>query len=355
MPEEPAAHGPLSVLDRLTDGTGIIEHAWHSVPRYAGGYCTDDNGRALALVSEVGGDGAASFARRYLAFLVHAHLGDGRFRLRLGYDRRWTDDPPSEDADGRAIRGIATAAAIGPSPDVRATARALFEPAAGRDFAFWRAQASALVGTIILVETDPRDRGARDAAERWASTLPRQVHDDEWPWPEPRLGYENALLPHALLRAGATLDDPELARTGRRLLDWLVGVETSGSRFSFTPVGGRDGNGRQPAFDQQPIEAWAMAEAAAAALAVSGDPADAAVLDRAIAWFDGENDSDLAMIDPSTGGGFDGLERSGVNRNQGAESQLAALAVRHLADSHPTTRAEEGLRREEITLRAAAR
>lgn len=349
------APGPLSVLDRLTDSTGIIEHAWHSVPRYGDGYCTDDNGRALALVSEIGGAEAPALARRYLAFLVHAHVGDGRFRLRLGYDRHWTDDPPSEDADGRAIRGIATAAAIGPTADVRATARALFEPAARRDFTFWRAQASALVGTTILVETDPRDRDARDAAERWASTLPLPAAGDDWPWPEPRLGYENALLPHALLRAGTVLDRPGLMRAGRRLLDWLVRIETSAGRFSFTPVGGRDAEDRAPAFDQQPIEAWAMAEAAAAALAISGDPVDAATLGRAIAWFGGENDRGITMIDPSTGGGFDGLERSGVNRNQGAESQLAVLAVRHLAATCPTTEAGRGPRRDEVTLRAAAR
>ena len=95
MPEDRFENGTLSVLARLTDDTGIIEHAWHSVPRYSDGYCTDDNGRALALACQIGGRDAAAPARRYLAFLVYAHLGEGRFRLRLGYDRRWTDDPTS--------------------------------------------------------------------------------------------------------------------------------------------------------------------------------------------------------------------------------------------------------------------
>ena len=33
------------------------------------------------------------------------------------------------------------------------------------------------------------------------------------------------------------------------------------------------------------------------------------------------------MWDPETGGGFDGLLADGVNRNQGAESTLAAIST----------------------------
>jgi hypothetical protein len=33
------------------------------------------------------------------------------------------------------------------------------------------------------------------------------------------------------------------------------------------------------------------------------------------------------MWDPETGGGFDGLQEHGVNRNQGAESTLAVIST----------------------------
>jgi len=60
------------------------------VPRRANGWCTDDNGRALAVVCRADQTPATSrLAERYLAFLEHAHQGDGRFHLRLAYDRRW--------------------------------------------------------------------------------------------------------------------------------------------------------------------------------------------------------------------------------------------------------------------------
>lgn len=326
----------LHVLDRLTDDTGMIEHGWHSLARYESGYCTDDNGRALALVCAVGGAVAEAYARRYLAFLHFAHLGGGRFRLRLGFDRRWTDDPPSEDADGRALRGVGAAVANGPVPDIRRAAEVMFDEALGRAFEHWRAQAAALLGALDVLEAAP-DRGdVRDAARRWAAGLPGPRIDGLWTWPDDRLAYENALLPHALIRAGHVLEEPEWVTAGVELLDWLIATETREAVFSFTPVGGRGPGETRPRFDQQPIEAWAMAEAAAVAVWVTGESRFAEALDRAIAWFRGHNDGGRALLDPSTGGGYDGLEPSGVNQNQGAESQLAALGVQHLASAGRT-------------------
>ena len=44
-------------------------------------------------------------------------------------------------------------------------------------------------------------------------------------------------------------------------------------------------------------------------------------------WFLGDNDGGVVMWDPETGGGFDGLQRSGANHNQGTESTLAFLST----------------------------
>jgi len=327
------ASGPpsLSCLDRLTDDTGILEHAWHSIPRRDHGYCTDDNGRALALVCAVGGDGAESLARRYLGFLRHAHMGGGRFRLRLAYDRRWTDDARSHDADGRALLGIGTAAARGPNPDIRSAATAFADEALGWRSPHWRATASAALGAAALLDVDPDHDAARRLVLDAVQTLPRPRADASWPWPEDRLGYENAKLPHALVRVGTTLGDQAAIDDGTRLLRWLIATETQADHFSFTPVGGSEPGERRPAFDQQPIEAWAMAESALAAMRVAPNPTFEEAIRRAVDWFAGHNDIGVAMVDASTGGGHDGLEPTGVNRNQGAEALLAVLASRQVA------------------------
>ena len=70
-----------------------------------------------------------------------------------------------------------------------------------------------------------------------------------------------------------------------------------------------------------------MADACARAYEFTGDSSWADAVIRAARWFEGHNDSGTAVFDSHTGGGFDGLERLGVNRNQGAESTMAAAVT----------------------------
>ena len=80
-------------------------------------------------------------------------------------------------------------------------------------------------------------------------------------------------------------------------------------------------------FDQQPIEAAAMADACARAYAVTGDQAWHDGVIRSVDWFLGANDVGVAVGDLDRGAGFDGLERDGVNRNEGTESTLALITT----------------------------
>jgi hypothetical protein len=107
----------------------------------------------------------------------------------------------------------------------------------------------------------------------------------------------------------------------------LLDRETPDGHLSPTPVGGAGAGDAGPAFDQQPIEAAAMADACARAATVDGNGSWTAGLAAATAWFLGENDARLVMYDTGTGGGYDGLGPAGVNRNQGAESTLALLTT----------------------------
>jgi hypothetical protein len=159
------------------------------------------------------------------------------------------------------------------------------------------------------------------------ASLPRCTDDETWPWPEPRLAYGNALLPEALIAGGHSIGDDAAVDEGLRLLRWLVVAETLGDHFSFTSAAGRGPGDARPAFDQQPIEAGALADACARAFAVTHDDAWLEQLHSCARWFDGLNDVGVAMFDPETGGGFDGLESAGVNHNQGAESTIAFVST----------------------------
>ena len=332
----------LDHVVRLTDDVGIAEHALGSVPRRSHGYCTDDNGRALAAVTRDRHDPRSSaLAQTYLAFLVHAHVGEGIFHLRLSYDRTWTDDSPSDDASGRAIFGLGVAIARGPE-SLRWTARELFGSASSFRSPHPRATAHAAIGAAELLSAYPDDDAAlailRDAAE----SLPRPGSDPRWPWPENRLSYANALVPEALIATGAALGSDAVMSDGLRLLTWLVEEETREGRFSFSPTSGRGPGDTRPAFDQQPIEAASFVEACARAFDLTHDPSWLSPIERAVAWFLGDNDAGTPLIDPLTAGCADGLEPSGVNRNQGAESTLmSVIALQHaerlLGSGDPTT------------------
>ena len=43
----------LDHLDRMSDSTGLIQHAIYNVPRRESGYTTDDNARALRLCARL--------------------------------------------------------------------------------------------------------------------------------------------------------------------------------------------------------------------------------------------------------------------------------------------------------------
>jgi hypothetical protein len=111
------------------------------------------------------------------------------------------------------------------------------------------------------------------------------------------------------------------------MLEWLLAGETRGGHLSVVPVGGWGPGERRPAFDQQPIEVTAIADACARAASVTDDPSWLAGVDMCVAWFLGDNDTGVPLIDEQSGGGCDGLTATGRNPNQGAESTLAALSV----------------------------
>jgi hypothetical protein len=118
-----------------------------------------------------------------------------------------------------------------------------------------------------------------------------------------------------------------LVSEGLRLLEWLVETEIGEHGFSFAPVAGRFLSHQKPSFDQQPLEAWAMADACVRAAEVTGDPGWMVPAGVAVSWFLGANDQRTGLYDARSGGCCDGLTAEGVNVNQGAESTLAALGA----------------------------
>ena len=187
--------------------------------------------------------------------------------------------------------------------------------------------AFAALGAHQILQADPGNSHAVAILRDAADTLAPHTPTNGWMWPEPRLTYANAVIPEALLAIGDELDEPALLHRGLDLLAWLVAHEMWGDHLSVTPVGGRGPGDPQPAFDQQPIEVAAIADAVHRAYLLTGESRWRHALDVSIDWFLGNNDAGALMIDPLTDGGYDGLQEKGVNENQGAESTLAMIST----------------------------
>ncbi len=332
--------GSLAHLLRLTDDVGLLEHADHAVPRVEHGYCVDDNARAVVVVERALTEvpGVAGIFDRYVEFVLAAQAPDGRFHNRLDYaERRWLDPAGTGDWWGRAMWAMGHVAARRPTHRLAERARAAFVAGANHRSAHRRAMAFAALGAAELHRGAASPHEASVAAEvlNDAVTVIGRPGEPGWPWPEPRLTYANARLPEALIAAGTTLHHATALNDGLALLGWLADVETRGAMMSFTPVGGWAPGEPRPAFDQQPIEAWAMAAAAARASRATGDERWATLVAHCDAWFTGANDRGVPVVDLESGGGCDGLTADGRNENQGAESTLAFIATRQIAQRGP--------------------
>jgi len=328
----------LDHLKALTDDTGILQHANYTIPDRTHGYCTDDNARAL-LVSAMGrkylpanGGGLDSLSGHYLGFLLYAFNEEkGRFRNFMTYARHWTEEMGSEDAHGRAIWSLGKAVAFLQDPGHLAMSTTLFGKAlpAVEDFHSPRAIAFSLVGIHAYLNKFAGDSDVRRVRDVLADRLFNQFKNnatDTWPWLENALNYANGKLPQALLLAGRRMRRKDMIDMGLRSLKWLLAIQTEDGHF--VPIGSNgwyEQGGPRARFDQQPIEANSMVEACVEAFNVTRDKSwfDSAV--RCFNWFLGNNDLNLPLYDPKSGGCRDGLMADGINQNEGAESSLAWL------------------------------
>lgn len=344
LPDRPLPPLVLDHLWRLTDSTGVFQHATHDLPNRAEGYCIDDNARALTLMVVLDALGKATprttaATATYAAFVGHAFVSaTGRFRNFLGFDRRWLDDGGSDDCLGRAIVALGTCIGRCSKSSLRRWAMPMFEPAVRAVLTTTspRAWALAILGIQEYLRRLHGDRtmvAIRSELTTRLLTLARGSATAEWPWFEEIVAYENARPCQALISAGRWTGDAATLEVGLQMLDWLADVQASPTG-RFSPVGckgflqrGSDGTRSGALFDQQPLEAQATIAASIEAFHATGDPRWRDRAWNAFDWFHGHNVLGLALCDPHTGGCRDGLLEDRVNENQGAESTLAWLAA----------------------------
>ncbi|MEK6606317.1 MAG: glycosyltransferase [Myxococcota bacterium] len=341
LPIEPTRAGSLPELRldhlvRMTDDTGVIQHAKYSVPMRSSGYCVDDNARALIVALRAGRMSSDPRTSRlvttYLGYLQCAQSDAGDFKNFMSYDRTQASipGPGSEDCLGRAIWALGTTVELAADDGCRRLAREMFDRALPRATELGpRGTATTILGLANLLAAEPSADPARKTLGVMADTLVKryqQEASDDWRWFEPTLTYDNATLPLALFRAFSVTGDQTSLRVARESLEFLEGVCFKDGRLTLVGnAGWHCRGGEKPPADEQAIDAAAFVFAFRRAYLATGEHHYLRRMRESFAWFLGVNRLGVSLYDPVTGGCRDGLGATEVNLNQGAESTICFL------------------------------
>jgi glycosyltransferase involved in cell wall biosynthesis len=350
----PSGKSNLSHLFRMTDDTGIVQHAICALPNRHEGYCVDDNARALLLtllLEQMGADtaGISSLQSRYAEFVNHAiDEESGRVRNFMSYARDWLEIVGADDSVGRTSWVLGACIGRTNQEGIRMWANRLYMPVLRHvaNTGSLRAWCFGLLGVCEYRRHDANNIEINMIGQDFLSRIEFRLEEsrfEDWPWFEDRLTYDNAKLPHAVLFGAKSFGQPRLFSKALSTLEWLCKVQTSPQNL-FLPIGSDEffirGQVRSM-FDQQPVEAWATVSACIYAYSETGDIKWMAEAKKAYDWFHGRNVSGFVVADHSTGGCFDGVHADRVNFNQGAESTLAWLLadveMRMIGEKIPST------------------
>jgi glycosyltransferase involved in cell wall biosynthesis len=329
----------LDHIKRLTDDTGIIQHAKFGIPNLKEGYCLDDNARALLMVLMAYRQKkdmlALNLAPIYLSYIHYMQNKNGTFRNFLSFNRNFLDEVGSEDSFGRTIWALGYLLDNAPNDAYYQTGKLVFFVASPNfeKLQSIRGMANTMLGISYYLKSNPTDESMTERLRNLSGKLIRQYEDNSstnWKWFEPLLAYDNGMLPLALLHAAKRLNDDKIKEIALESMSFLTKITLKDGYLSI--IGNEkwyQKGGERSIFAQQPVDALAMVLMYHQAFHLTRDKEYLTKLFSSFMWFMGENDLRMNLFDFETKGCCDGFERYGVNRNQGAESSLAYL-ISHL-------------------------
>ncbi len=329
LPELSLAH-----LEKLTDDTGLYQHANFTIPNREYGYCTDDNARAVIVIAkhyaQYSEPQTLKLLDTFFSFIIHSQNSDGTIRNFMNFDRSWFKDEPLNDAFGRVLWAFGTVMAQPPSPAYLSIAKSCFDKSVEHiQKQLPRGMAYSILGMCDYLKPFPGASDIKRQLELTADGLIIQYEENnypDWEWFEDILTYDNAILPYALFVAGLTSGNKKYIEIAEKTCGFLLANTFNNEFFSFIGCKGfYERGGTKAMFDQQPIEAASTVMMLRAAYDATQNDKYLTLQRKAFDWFLGQNELRIPLYDFRTKGCNDGLLRDGVNTNQGAESTLSFL------------------------------
>lgn len=333
----------LDHVKKMTDTFGLLQFSRFKIPDPPSGYTLDDNARALIASIEyrkASGDPAAlPLIETYLRFIGFCQTQSGAFLNYMQNDQKTpglqNEQEDLDDTNGRAIWALGvTAADLSLPPAIGNEAKRLWDRwmAGKKQLHHIRAHAFFIKGLVALFETNAfaelstheLDAEALKLVAAYGETSSRM-----WQWFEPHITYANAILPDALLQAYRITKTKQYLDIGLTSLEFLI--QKTFMRGVYVPIGQNGWLVRdrlRAHFDQQPEDPAAMIGALITAYTITNKRRYRYFAMQAFWWFLGNNILGEPVYDRTTGGCQDGLTKTGVNQNEGAESTVSYLLAR---------------------------
>ncbi len=330
----------LEHIKRLTDDTGIVQHAKYGIPNLKEGYCVDDNSRALLLMVMAYQQNKDKEALRlmpvYLSFINYMQRGNGNFRNFLSFSRQYLDEYGSEDAFGRTIWALGYLLRFSPNDAFRQMGKDIFFQSVPHfsQLKTIRGAANTIIGIYHYLKNEQNDEHMVQEMSQLVQQIISQYKQNstsKWKWFEKKMTYDNAIIPLALFSAYEVLGNNEILEIAKESSVFLESKTMT--RDYFMPIGNKGWlkeEDKMPEYDQQSIDVMAMVLLYYQVFQITHEKEYIEKMFKCYLWFLGENSLRLPLFDHETQGCCDGLEQQGVNRNQGAESTLAYW-ISHIA------------------------
>ncbi len=328
----------LNFLEAITDDTGILQHSKFGTPNRLEGYTTDDNARALIVVtkhSQIKGNPKTDrLIDTYQSFLLHMQRRDGKMHNFLSYDRNFVDDEGSEDCVGRTLWACGYVISSKLSAERRLVAKEIFDKAFpwACFFKSPRAKAFAILGLSYYHKAYAKDKNLIQNIKTLSDKLLGYYGNTcyrDWRWFEAYLTYENGRLSQALSEAYQETKQAKYIRVAEESLKFLLEVQMLNDKF--VPIGNHgwyEKGKTRSMYDQQSVEAASMTEAALSAYSRTGNRHYKIMARTIFNWYLGKNTQNAFVYNSTSGSCYDGITEKGLNLNQGAEATVCYLSAR---------------------------
>jgi glycosyltransferase involved in cell wall biosynthesis len=332
----------LKHIRRMTTDFGMIQFAKVSSPDLTSGYTIDDNARALIAVAKhfelTGKFSDLPLITTYLKFILFCQQEDGSFLNYVTSDHQFFDknkDENLEDSNGRAIWALGEFLSLKQLLDfnLQTQVENAFQKAIGpiQHLQSPRAISFCIKGLYFYYQFKKQDTILQlitQLADNLVSKY-RGVSNNDWHWYEDYLTYANAVIPEAMLMAGACTKSKLFTDIAHKTFEFLLDMTFENQQIQVISNRGWHQKGEDKNhFGEQPIEIAYTILALNSFYKKSSNEDYLAKIAIAFNWFLGKNHLNQIIYNPITGGCYDGLEEHQVNLNQGAESTISYLLAR---------------------------